>query len=217
MHGLRWFGDKAQGETVASQGENVTLAPMNVVTHFSSPTRVKLTVADFGALQKGGALDQYHKTELIEGVIVAVNSQYSAHASVKSRLARYLGNALEAMASDIEAISEVSVSIPPHNVPEPDIVLTTVTPEKAWVPLELVALLVEVSDSTLRYDLGKKAKIYARNGVPEYWVVDLAGAKIHQLWSPSATGFKDMRVIKIGDPLESITIAGLKVPTNGLT
>src|SRR5690606_10483684 len=36
-----------------------------------------------------------------------------------------------------------------------------------------VLLLIEVSDSTLRYDLGKRARLYAVHAIPEYWVFDL--------------------------------------------
>ncbi len=41
-----------------------------------------------------------------------------------------------------------------------------------------VALLVEVADSTVAYDLGTKATIYAAGGIPEYWVVDLPGQAV---------------------------------------
>src|SRR6188474_1793680 len=51
-----------------------------------------------------------------------------------------------------------------------------------------VLLLVEVSDSTLRYDLGKRASLYAAHGIPEYWVFDLQHDRV---WRHRAPGSRE--------------------------
>jgi Uma2 family endonuclease len=50
-------------------------------------------------------------------------------------------------------------------------------------------LLIEVSDSTLRYDLEDKARLYATHRVPEYWVVDLVHRRVVRHRAPSRAGY----------------------------
>ena len=61
-----------------------------------------------------------------------------------------------------------------------------------------VLLAMEVSDSSLEYDLGEKAMLYAEAGLTEYWVVDVPGQQVHVMRNPSATGFQDISVIRKG-------------------
>lgn len=79
-----------------------------------------------------------------------------------------------------------------------------------------MALIVEVADTTKRYDLGTKARIYAAAGVPEYWVVNIPGEVIHQLWSPADAAFAEQRTVAFGSTIRSATIAALTVETAGL-
>ena len=54
-------------------------------------------------------------------------------------------------------------------------------------------LLVEVADTSLRYDLGEKAMLYAQAGIADYWVVDLPAQIVHQLRDPTVDGYSDIR------------------------
>ncbi len=177
---------------------------------------VKLTVADYEMLDQAGAFANCHKTELLDGEIVGINSQFRPHAYAKSRLARRLDRALETMASDLEVITEASVVMAPVDESQPDIILTNAPIGKGPIPLDSVALLVEVSDSTAASDLWKKASIYARHSVAEYWVVELQAGQIHQFWSPAETGYREHQAVLIGDKVVSITIADLVVATDGI-
>ena len=100
-------------------------------------------------------------------------------------------------------------------MPEPDIVLTNYTGDKA-VPLETVALIVEVSDTTLATDLGRKAKLYAQAGIPEYWVVDVEGCIVRQHRLPGESGYAEHRKIAFGVDIAVETLAGVLVGTGGL-
>ncbi|MFX7784749.1 Uma2 family endonuclease, partial [Acinetobacter baumannii] len=79
-----------------------------------------------------------------------------------------------------------------------------------------VALVIEVSDTTARYDLGKKAAIYAAGAIPEYWVVDINASVIHQLWSPTDGTYAERREVRLGDPVGAATLPDLQVATSGL-
>lgn len=189
---------------------------MTAQVTLAEPTPVKLRIEDYLQLSDAGALQRYAKTELIGGVIVAMNAQYSAHARAKSRLFRRLADAVDAMMPGFEAWSEVSVAIPPSDLPEPDIVVTRFQGGREPVPVATVALIVEVADTTLEYDLGTKAALYAGAGVAEYWVVDLQGGKIHQLWAPEGEEYTRQAEVAFGALVKAETIDGVEVATDGV-
>jgi Uma2 family endonuclease len=181
-----------------------------------SPLRVPLRVEDYLMLDDAGAFEAYSKTELIEGEIVFMNSQHRPHAVIKSRLHVQIAVALAAINRGFEAIVEGSIAVPPHNVPEPDIVVTSAPDGKGLIPLESVALIVEVADATLSNDLGRKQRVYAAHAVPEYWVVDVNARLIHQMSAPAGETYRCHVQIGFGEPLQSASIPALIVPTTSL-
>lgn len=181
----------------------------------TSPHPARFTVDEFLRLDDTGVFEKYSKTELIEGEIICMNAQYSRHARVKSQLLRALGNALELLGSDLEAWAEVSVQLDDDSLPEPDIVLTR-HKGNGVVPLDSVALIVEVSDTTLQHDLGRKAELYARAGVPEYWVVDVTENRVLLHSGPVDGDYPGQWDVPFGEPLHSLTIAGLSVDSGRL-
>jgi Uma2 family endonuclease len=183
--------------------------PINV------PQAVKLKVADFLLLNDSGAFADYGKTELIDGEILCMNAQFSRHARIKTRLARLLGDALEAIKADLEVMIEVSVQLSDDSMPEPDLTLTSYRGNDP-VPLASVALFVEVADSTFDHDMGRKASLYAKVGIPEYWVIDVEGDVIHQFWAPEGERFKSTRTVAFGDDVVAATIPELQVSTRPL-
>lgn len=189
--------------------------PVQASPPASAPFR--FTVDQFLALCEQGLFDDYAKSELIEGEIVITNSQYARHSRAKSRLLQRIANTLEAMGSPLEALSEASVRLDDGSLPEPDIALTSYR-GAGVVPVDTVPLLIEVSDSTLDTDLGRKADLYARAGVPEYWVVDLNENRVLMHANPrgDGSGYDGQLDVPFGEPLHSATVEGLVVETVGL-
>jgi Uma2 family endonuclease len=72
-----------------------------------------------------------------------------------------------------------------------------------------VLLVIEVSESSLKFDLQTKSKLYARHGVPEVWVVDLPNRVVHLLRGRTDVGYADVSSIQ--------TVGQLAVPGLGLT
>jgi len=175
------------------------------------PLPVKLRVEDYLTLDELGAFEAYGKTELIDGEIVYMNAQHRPHARIKSRLYRLIADALDQIGSDLEALIEGSIAMPPHNIS-----LTAEPEGKGLIPLGSLALVIEVADATVANDLGRKRRIYAREGVPEYWVVDVNKAVIHQMWAPAGDSYAEQRDIAFGVRIAAATVAGLAVETNTL-
>jgi Uma2 family endonuclease len=189
---------------------------MTVIQPLNVPQPVKLTIEQFEMLDRAGAFDAYAKTELIDGAIYAMQGQFRAHSFAKNELTYRLRRALEALGSPLLPQSEPTVSMPPVNAPEPDIVVTSAPKGEGYTPLESVALAIEISDSTATFDLGTKANLYSREGIPEYWVLEIPAATLHQFWSPSRHGYRKSRSVALGDRVESLTIPGLSVESDGL-
>jgi hypothetical protein len=76
-----------------------------------------------------------------------------------------------------------------------------------------VALLAEISDSSLRFDLTDKAPVYAAAGVAEFWVVDVDAGIIHQMWSPLGESYAQRKEVRFGERIEAATVEGLAVET----
>ena len=74
-------------------------------------------------------------------------------------------------------------------------------------------LLIEVSSSSLRHDLGRKAALYARTGVPEYWVADVKGRRIVRMHRPVEGTYTERAEFAFGAMVPSATIAGLTIDT----
>ncbi len=189
---------------------------MNAEMKFDFPRKRYWRVEEFQLLVEANAFVDDAKTELIGGEVVYMNAQYLQHAFVKSELAFRLRLALAALDSPLLPIVEVAVSMPPSDVPEPDIVLTTMTSGRRFVDVATVALLIEIADTTRSFDLGDKAALYARHAVPEYWVVDIQRGEIVRHAEPQAGRYMIIDRVAIGSALSSVTIAGLAVETKGL-
>jgi Uma2 family endonuclease len=177
----------------------------------TAPLPLKLRVEDYLLLDRSGAFDAYAKTELIEGEIVFMNAQHRPHARVKMKLYDSLRDNLARAGAPLTALVEASIEAPPTDVPEPDILVTSEPDGEGLVPVASVALIVEIADTSLANDLGRKAALYARLGVPEYWVGDVNGRSLHQLWTSAEAGYAERRAIPFGAPIQSATIDWLVV------
>ena len=178
-----------------------------------TPQRYRLRVEDYLLLSDSGTFADFARTELIDGAIYGMNAQYAEHARTKSRLSRLIGNLLEELGSEFDAINEVSLRVSADSMPQPDVVVTS------WrgtgpVPVETVALVIEVSDTTFDFDVGIKAELYAGAGIPEYWIVDLAERRvlIHEL--PADGDYLGQGDVPVGEPLMSGVVEGLRLDSD---
>lgn len=189
---------------------------MNAPLVIGQPDAVKLTVDMYLQLHRSGALIPYGKTELVNGTIYVVSPQHSPHYMLKSELFRRLADAAEATGTGLKAWVEGSIDMGPLGCPMPDIFVTRGMPKERLTEREIVALVIEIASTTLDFDLGEKAALYAAAGVPEYWVIDLAGAKRHRMWSPGPNGYAERDEVWLDARLESVTLPGLGVEIGDL-
>jgi Uma2 family endonuclease len=186
-------------------------APVDLETTLQ---RARLTARDFWLLADAGAFVDYAKTELIEGEIWVVNSVWVWHSETMMEIGSELKFALRSAGSSLVVYGSGSVDLSDDSVPEPDVCVGERHRGKG-LPLSALLLAIEVSDSTLRQDLGVKARIYGDAGVPEYWVVDREGRRIVQMWAPQAGGYGEQRDVPFGAPITSVAL-DITIRTDGI-
>ena len=167
-------------------------------------------------LANEGMFEDYAKTELIEGEIFVVNALYRPHARALRQLVRAFDAVLAKRDDGLSLLHECSVELSPDSMPEPDIVLTTEPAGDGPIPLASVKLVVEISDTTLATDLGRKTALYATHGIAEYWVFDLEGRVIHQMWGPADKSYGERRMVEFGQMIIAATLTGVSLETNAL-
>jgi len=93
-----------------------------------------------------------------------------------------------------------------YSEPQPDLAIITIEQGARRTEHPGSALLViEVSVSSLRYDRNAKAAVYARAGIPEYWIVDVEGraAEVRVDPDPAAAKWRSITRLGSGDVLEA--------------
>ncbi len=188
-----------------------------MTVELATHSKVKLRVDDFDLLALNGGLDGLERTELLDGDIYQMSPQYTRHGIAKALFHEALLDWKRANRPEWLVLSEVSVAMPPYDEPIPDIILCEMPVGDKGVPVAAVHLLIEVADDSRKRDLGYKQALYARQGVPEYWVVDLAKSRVHQFSAPGADGYAETLDAAFGGRVEAVTLAGLSVETVGLT
>ncbi len=182
----------------------------------SSAQLLRVTAEQLEAMAARGALASFPRIELRDGVLCQMNPQYRPHLLAKSAIYDALRDALRNLGSALGVASEGSVRVGEREVPMPDVFVWDVHRGAGPVPVEHVRLVVEVSDTTLEDDLGRKRHVYAAGGVPEYWVVDLSGRVVLQYWAPEEGSYARGTIVPFGERLSAATLTGLAVNTTGL-
>jgi Uma2 family endonuclease len=138
------------------------------------PTRHKLDVDDFYRMADAGIFDEDDRVELIEGELIDMAPIGTDHAVTTNGLNR----ALVFACGDLGVVSVANpLRLDRFNEPQPDFVVFRPSARDYRAgehpgPAD-VLLVVEVADSSLRFDRKVKLPLYARAGVPEVWLVDL--------------------------------------------
>lgn len=166
-------------------------------------TRRRWTVDEYHSMAEAGILHEDDHLELIDGTIIEMSPIGNAHVRCVMRLNRVFNRLL---LTQNDASLYVSVQNPvrlgPQQEPQPDVTIVRL-PKDPETPIsaEHVLLLVEVADTSLRYDREVKLPRYAAAGIPEVWIVDLAQQQVETYREPSATGYKHARFWSAGEAL----------------
>jgi Uma2 family endonuclease len=154
--------------------------------------RHRWTVADYHKMGEVGLLAEDARVELIEGEIVEMAPIGSPHGGKVKRLIHLFNGSIGGKAI---VAAQDPVILGNHSEPQPDIALLKWRDdyyEKAHPQPEDVFLVIEVSDSTVRYDRDVKIPLYARHGIMEAWLLDIPNRGLEVYRNPQAGKYQQM-------------------------
>jgi Uma2 family endonuclease len=143
---------------------------------------------DYEKMIDAGILHEDERVELVAGRIVQMSPEGPLHAGTIDLCAEMLRRLF---GGDYTVRVQHPLAVDPDGEPEPDLAVVRGGPRAHLGdhPHEAV-LVVEVAGTSLAYDRGEKARLYARAGFPEYWIVNLGAEVVEVHRDPSADGYR---------------------------
>lgn len=176
----------------------------------------RMTVDQFERMAEADLIPREDRVELINGVLVDMSPIGDGHVFVVGKLHYVLVRRFDGRAA---VFDQSSFECGDTSLPEPDLVVVP------W-PYERYArrrpnaddalLVVEVADSSLRYDMKVKVPLYARHGIPEVWVVDLVDRRVHVHTEPTGDGYTTVTTLTSNDVLVPTAFPDVQLPVHDL-
>ena len=178
--------------------------------------RHRLTVEEYYRMAESGIFREDDRVELIEGEIIDMAPIGPVHTSATNRL-----NAIFSRCAGNQAIVSIQnpIRLNPNNEPQPDLALLCYRADyyrEAHPGPADVLLLVEVADSSLRYDVDVKLPLYARHGIPEVWIVDLEHRRLEVYRRPDGEVYLEKHCPEPGEAVIPAGLAECAVDVAGL-
>ncbi|MCT7956051.1 Uma2 family endonuclease [Laspinema palackyanum] len=164
------------------------------------PTAKRFTIQEYHRLTELGFFQEGDRVELIQGKILQMAAKGTAHTTVTKRLLRALGQRLGERAT---LQIQDPLFLAPNSEPEPDIALVKNRADDYFsghpTP-EDVILVIEIADSSLRYDREVKLPLYAKSGIADYWIFNLVNNTLECYSEPyqdnrESFGYRQRRIV----------------------
>jgi Uma2 family endonuclease len=171
--------------------------------------RHAFTVDEWHVMGEADLFGEDARVELLDGEVIEMAPIGSAHNGCVIALTNLLA---EAAGRRALISAQGPVRLDDHSEPQPDVAVLAPRDDayrhSHALPTEIL-LLIEVADTSLIFDRGRKASYYAASGVRETWVVDLDGEQILVMRSPSSSGYLDTRIMRRGERLDIEAMPGI--------
>ena len=156
----------------------------------TSVTRKRFTADEYQRMGQVGILREGDRVELIDGEIVAMTPIGTRHNASVARANRAL---VRAAGDDAIVLPQGSVRLDLYSEPQPDLVL--LRPQSDFYASRHagpgdILLVIEIADSSIRYDQDVKAPLYAGVRIPEYWLIDLNADVVWRYSSPDQDTYR---------------------------
>lgn len=178
--------------------------------------RRPITVSEYHLMVGAGILHEDDRVELLEGAIVAMTPIGSGHAGTSNSLNRTL-----TMAVDNRGIVAVRnpIVLDHLNEPQPDFTVLRPRPDfyRGVTPRASdVLLVIEIADSSVRYDRNVKLPLYALHEIPEFWIVDLPAGEIEVCREPQGDTYKNSSRVARDGTLTIMTLPNITIPASAI-
>ena len=162
------------------------------------------TVEEYHQMAEAGIFHPEERVELIAGQIIRMSAKGTAHTATVRRTAKVLRNLLENQA---EIYTQDPIQLDDFSEPEPDVAVVRLDPldyaDHHPTPSE-VYLIIEVADSSFKYDRETKAKVYSKSGIADYWVLDVIDRKLHVFREPTQEGYQSEVIFSEGASVSAL-------------
>ena len=187
-----------------------TIAESEILTPPGYPNRKRWTRAECQALESTGMWNT-EKLELIEGDLIDRMGKNRPHVNTMMLVMEWLIGVFGIRQITTEAPVDIAPEDNPTSEPEPDLTVLA-QPRQAYGAVNPrpadIRLAVEISDTTLAFDLRVKGRLYARAGIVEYWVVDVDGRRIVVHRNPQGGAYADVKSYGVGESVEPLSAPG---------
>lgn len=168
--------------------------------------RWSFSVDDYLWLHESGRIPDDVRTELIDGEIRVMSPTGPPHGSSTMVLHQRL---VQAIGERAHVWCQTDVQLGLHTMVVPD--LTVLRSEPSGYATRLpnasdALLIIEVAQSSLRYDRGRKLRLYARAGVPEVWIAALSEQVLDVYRSPDGARYAETEVLQPGDVVAPLAL-----------
>lgn len=170
--------------------------------------RRAFTVDDVRRMIDAGVLGEDEKFELIEGEIVPLSPSHDPHERLKSALILAITPQLP---KELWFGVESSIYLSERTFVEPDLCVFRRELKTHELKGSDLLLVAEVADSSLAFDRGTKALLYAAQGVHELWVIDVETRITSVHTGPAAVGWTSVREVPPTEVLRATRVPGLQV------
>ncbi|MEM8895669.1 MAG: Uma2 family endonuclease [Bacteroidota bacterium] len=166
--------------------------------------------SEYYKMAEVGILKPEDRVELINGEIIEMSPIGSKHAAYLSRItAAIWGTILEKFPDQFSLRIQDPIVLGDKSEPEPYLVVVSRKDDyylSAHPNASDSKLVIEVSDTTLDYDLTSKARLYAKAEIANYWVIDIEANTINQFTQPSNSHYQERKSLALGDKIDFLGI-----------
>jgi Uma2 family endonuclease len=159
------------------------------------------TIAEIEAMTRAGIIHEDERFELIGGEVVPMQAKGGRHEMVKVELNRHFQRRIS---DDLSIAPETTLRLDDKSFLEPDFCVFA----RSIFPGDLrgpdVLLAIEVADSSLAYDRGRKIGVYAAYGIPEVWVIDANTLVTHVFRRLGVEGYRSITQAESNEDLTAI-------------
>lgn len=172
-------------------------------------SRKLFTVEEFQRICEAGIFHPDSRHELIRGEIIEVPRATRRHSGRVNKLNRVFTSKL---GETVIVCIQNGMFIDEMSEPQPDVVIAKPLPE-LFGPFEPdpgdLLLLVEISDTSLRYDTRIKAPLYAQGGIPEYWILNIPDDVLEVRSDPAGGEYRRSEIYKRGQTITAQMLPGI--------
>jgi Uma2 family endonuclease len=175
--------------------------------------RWRWTVDDLDRMIEAGVLTENDRVELIGGELVPMAAKGIRHENIKGLLADCMYRRLP---DELILIPELGWRPDEETYCEPDILIAPRTRNLSKIAAPDVLLLIEIADTTLKFDSKTKAALYSGLGIREYWIIDAGTLDTHVYRKPTARGYRHKTAVAASETLSPLLVPSISVRLHDL-